>query len=127
MLESLPKHGANILDIPDRKLHIFSEVVMISKFYEPNEVYELTESDEDIDVKWICSTQVFDYRYVRLKRKYYIFIALIHPIQWTMDNSLSGRRRPARQTSEKDVLCLHRPGRSNAVHSPGGVWYFLPV
>ena len=74
ILESLPKHGANILDIPDRKLHIFSEVVMISKFYEPNEVYELTESDEDIDVKWICSTQVFDYRYVRLKRKYYIFV-----------------------------------------------------
>ena len=25
-----------------------------------------------------------------------------------MDNSLSGQRRPARQTSEKDVLCLHR-------------------
>ena len=25
-----------------------------------------------------------------------------------MDNSLSGRRRPACQTSEKDVLCLHR-------------------
>ena len=46
---------------------------------------------------------------------------------YPMDNSLSGRRRPARQTSEKDVLCLHRPGRSNAVHSPGGVWYFLPV
>ena len=48
-------------------------------------------------------------------------------IPYPMDNSLSGRRRPARQTSEKDVLCLHRPGRSNAVHSPGGVWYFLPV
>ena len=46
---------------------------------------------------------------------------------YPMDNSLSGQRRPARQTSEKDVLCLHRPGRSNAVHSPGGVWYFLPV
>ena len=27
---------------------------------------------------------------------------------YPMDNSLSGRRRPARQTSEKDVLCLHR-------------------
>ena len=26
---------------------------------------------------------------------------------YPMDNSLSGRRRPARQTSEKDVLCLH--------------------
>ena len=27
---------------------------------------------------------------------------------YPMDNSLSGRRRPARQTPEKDVLCLHR-------------------
>ena len=34
------------------------------------------------------------------------FIALIHPIQWTI--CLTGRRRPARQTSEKDVLCFHR-------------------
>ena len=48
-------------------------------------------------------------------------------IPYPMDNSLSGRRRPARQTSEKDVLCFHRPGRSSAVHSPDGVWYFLPV
>ena len=40
---------------------------------------------------------------------------------YPMDNSLSGWRRPARQTSEKDVLCFHRPGRSSAVHSPGGV------
>ena len=46
---------------------------------------------------------------------------------YPMDNSLSGRRRPARQTSEKDVLCLHRLGRSSAVHSPDGVSYFLPV
>ena len=29
-------------------------------------------------------------------------------IPYPMDNSLSGRRRPARQTSEKDVLCFHR-------------------
>ena len=27
---------------------------------------------------------------------------------YPMDNCLSGRRRPARQTSEKDVLCCHR-------------------
>ena len=46
---------------------------------------------------------------------------------YPMDNSLSGRRGPARQTSEKDVLCLHRLGRSSAVHSPDGVSYFLPV
>ena len=42
-------------------------------------------------------------------------------IPYPMDNSLSGRRRPARQTSEKDVLCFHRPGRPSPVHSPGGV------
>ena len=27
---------------------------------------------------------------------------------YPMDNSISGRRRAARQTPEKDVLCLHR-------------------
>ena len=48
-------------------------------------------------------------------------------IPYPMDNSLSGRRGPARQTSEKDVLCLHRLGRSSTVHSPDGVSYFLPV
>ena len=36
---------------------------------------------------------------------------------YLMYNSLSGQRGPARQTSEKEVLCFHRPGRSNAVHS----------
>ena len=46
---------------------------------------------------------------------------------YPMDNSLSCRRGPARQTSEKDVLCLHRLGQSSTVHSPGGVSYFLPV
>ena len=46
---------------------------------------------------------------------------------YPMDNSLSGRRGPARQTSEKDVLCLHRLGRPSGVHSPDGVSYFLPV
>ena len=40
---------------------------------------------------------------------------------YPMDNSLSGRRGPARQTSEKDVLCLHRLGRPSGVHSPDGV------
>ena len=46
---------------------------------------------------------------------------------YPMDNSLSGRRGPARQTPEKDVLCLHRLGRPSTVHSPDGVSYFLPV
>ena len=30
-------------------------------------------------------------------------------ITYPMDKCYSSRRRPARQTSEKDVLCLHRP------------------
>ena len=29
-------------------------------------------------------------------------------IPYPMDNSLTGWRRPARQTPEKDVLCYHR-------------------
>ena len=29
-------------------------------------------------------------------------------IPYPMDNSLSGRRRPARQMPEKDVLCFHQ-------------------
>ena len=29
-------------------------------------------------------------------------------IPYPMDKCYSGRRRPARQTSEKDVLCFHR-------------------
>ena len=29
-------------------------------------------------------------------------------IPYPLDNSLSGRRRPARQTPEKDVLCFYR-------------------
>ena len=48
-------------------------------------------------------------------------------IPYPMDNSLSGRRRPARQTLEKDVLCFHRLAGPSTVHSPGGAWYFLPV
>ena len=48
-------------------------------------------------------------------------------IPYPMGHCLSGRRGPVRQTSEKDVLCFHRLGRSSTVHSPGGVSYFLPV
>ena len=48
-------------------------------------------------------------------------------IPYPMDNCLSGRRRPARQTPEKDVLCLHRPAGPSTVHSQGGAWYLLPV
>ena len=43
-----------------------------------------------------------------------------------MDNSLSGRRRPARQTSEKRRPVFPPAGRSVAlVHSPDGMSHFL--
>ena len=48
-------------------------------------------------------------------------------IPYPMDNCLSGWHRPARQTPEKDVLCLHRPAGPSTVHSQGGASYFLPV
>ena len=35
-----------------------------------------------------------------------IFVYCVNT-SYPMDNSLSGRRRPARQMSEKDVLCFH--------------------
>ena len=55
---------------------------------------------------------------------YFLVIFLFYCVNtaYPMDNSLSGR-----QTSEKDVLCLHRLGRPSSVHSPDGVSYFLPV
>ena len=64
--------------------------------------------------------------------KYLQFASVKYPFycvntSYPMDNSLSGRRGPARQTSEKDVLCLHRLGRPSTVHSLDGVSYFLPV
>ena len=48
-------------------------------------------------------------------------------IPYPMDNCYSGRRRPARQMPEKDVLCFHRLASPSTVHSPGGAWYLLPV
>ena len=81
------------------------------------------------------NSQSFLYFYIGKNHEYFTvkFANLISKlnfyklIPYPMDNSLSGRRGPARQTSEKDVLCLHRPGRPSTVHSPDGVSYFLPV
>ena len=54
-----------------------------------------------------------------------IFIALIHPIQWTVANPV-GADQPAKR-QEKDALCFHRLAGPSGVHSPGGASYFLPV
>ena len=43
------------------------------------------------------------------------FIALIHPIQWTIAKPV-GADRPAK-----------RQAGPSTVHSPGGAWYLLPV
>ena len=59
----------------------------------------------------------------RLRKMTFYCVNTSYPI----DNSLSGRRGPARQMSEKDVLCLHWLGRPSTVHSLDGVLYFLPV
>ena len=53
------------------------------------------------------------------------FIALIHPIQWTI--AFTGRRDRSRQTPEKDVLYIIPAGPVSSVHSLGGASYLLPV
>ena len=65
--------------------------------------------------------------FFKVERGYCICSFYCVNTSYPMDNSLSGRRGLARQTSEKDVLCLHRLGRPSTVHSPDGVSYFLPV
>ena len=75
--------------------------------------------DKDI---WIAEADYCIYFYIIVLFPLTAFIQLINCLvfiftyifycvntSYPMDNSLSGRRRPARQTSEKDVLCRHRP------------------
>ena len=64
-----------------------------------------------------CFILVLNHQFANLIGKLNFYKLIPYP----MDKCLSGRRGPARQTSEKDVLCLHRPSRSSTVHSPGGV------
>ena len=60
----------------------------------------------------LCSYNTFeDISHLLIIRKIANLISKLNfykLIPYPMDNSLSGRRRPARQTSEKDVLCLHQ-------------------
>ena len=53
------------------------------------------------------------------------FIALIHPIQWTIANPV-GADRPAKRQKKTSCVATGWPVRS-AVHSPDGASYFLPV
>ena len=53
------------------------------------------------------------------------FIALIHPIQWTIANPV-GADRPAKRQKKTSCVTTGWPVRST-VHSPDGASYFLPV
>ena len=53
------------------------------------------------------------------------FIALIHPIQWTIANPV-GADRPAKRQKKTSCVATGWPVRST-VHSPDGASYFLPV
>ena len=53
------------------------------------------------------------------------FIALIHPIQWTIANPV-GADRPAKRQKKTSCVTTGWPVRST-VHSPDGASYLLPV
>ena len=53
------------------------------------------------------------------------FIALIHPIQWTIAYPV-GADRPAKLQKKTSCVATSWPVRST-VHSPDGASYFLPV
>ena len=53
------------------------------------------------------------------------FIALIHPIQWTIAKPV-GADRPAKRQKKTSCVATGWPVRST-VHSPDGASYFLPV
>ena len=53
------------------------------------------------------------------------FIALIHPIQWTIAYPV-GADRPAKRQKKTSCVTTGWPARST-VHSPDGAPYFLPV
>ena len=55
----------------------------------------------------------------------YNFIALIHPIQWTIAYPV-GADRPAKRQKKTSCVATSWPVRST-VHSPDGASYFLPV
>ena len=55
--------------------------------------------------------------------QFFIFIALIHPIQWTIALPV-GATGPAKR--QKKTSCIYyRQDRSQSVHSPGGASYFI--
>ena len=92
----------------------------------PNVVADkLSRLGQTIQTEWFLLPEVFHSMQQVAPAQNRLFYCV--NTSYPMDNSLSGRRGPARQTSEKDVLCLHRLGRPSTVHSPDGVSYFLPV
>ena len=64
-------------------------------------------------------------RFLKLRLRFptHIFIALIHPIQWTIALPV-GATGPAKR--QKKTSCIsYRQDRSQSVHSPGGASYFI--
>ena len=85
--------------------------------------------DSTLEVKMYLPYCIFSYKIHEYTAQWLLVKSEFYCVNtsYPMDNSLSGRRGPARQMSEKDVLCLHQLGRPSSVHSPDGVSYFLPV
>ena len=86
----------------------FNFQVFFRSFYIPNlETEKKVFPDIAEKAKQLLSMQGYGmqrtYKIANLISKLNFYKLIPYP----MDNSLSGRRRPARQTSEKDVLCLH--------------------
>ena len=66
---------------------------------------------------------IFSVTMIGIYLKSYIFIALIHPIQWTIALPV-GATGPAKR--QKKTSCIYyRQDRSQSVHSPGGASYFI--
>ena len=75
---------------------------------------EKIEGSDEIDLR-----NMVDAMYLK-----YHFIALIHPIQWTIAKPV-GADRPAKRQKKTSCVTTGWPVRST-VHSPGAS-YFLPV
>ena len=75
--------------------------------------------EDIVKVLYFMSINKFKKMFTRLYVIKFVFYCV--NTSYPMDQCLSGRRGPAHQTSEKDVLCLHRLSWPSTVHSPGGV------
>ena len=86
-----------------------------------NRVVPISAAVQSLCSRWI-RPQV-DLFATRFNHKLPHFIALIHPIQWTIALPV-GATGPAKR--QKKTSCIYyRQDRSQSVHSPGGASYFI--